>query len=311
MCEFTARGCHADGIDGGEIAQVDPMDAPTLKYETIQALRHHHKMDMNADQYSHIVAMYMRALFRSRLSSATGKPKGEKTPSKPSQLTDDMIMTCHSAVDTVVKAFLNIGMSILTAFRTVYMVLMSTEVYIDWDFRRYCNDCEARRVYNRPSEDKEAALEQCWPPLHSTDLQVYTPRAFADPKGRIIAWVLPSIIPSKIRVAICSFITMAVIRLPLIQTRLLYGVKLLEKSMVSNLASATSDRKKSWRTDQRYFRLERDCDAETVRNGLINCSPAWFMAGHSVSCFTLEIPHYECTHLSAEYQCNGEHSSVN
>lgn len=72
---------------------------------------------MDDDHYAHIVAMYMRSLFTSRLASVTGKSGGRKQPLTPTQIADDMAQTCHSAVDMTIQALLNIGMLSTAMFR--------------------------------------------------------------------------------------------------------------------------------------------------------------------------------------------------
>lgn len=53
-------------------------------------------------------------------------------------------------------------------------------------------------------DTKEDELQAAWPSGRSASAHVDSPRVFADPSGRIIAWILPSIIPSRYQVRYCS-----------------------------------------------------------------------------------------------------------
>lgn len=77
--------------------------------------------------------------------------------------------------------------------------------YVNWDFEAYCKDCKDLAVGHGDHDEREDELAERWPHGFQAFAHVNKPMVFADPTGRIIAWILPSIIPTKYQVSLSDY----------------------------------------------------------------------------------------------------------
>lgn len=75
-------------------------------------------------------------------------------------------------------------------------------VYLDWDFDEYCRDIDRLHVGQGRNKKKESLLQDRWPGMYTSAVHINNPRAIADTKGRIVAWILPGILHPALQVFI-------------------------------------------------------------------------------------------------------------
>ncbi|KAK7677485.1 hypothetical protein QCA50_003723 [Cerrena zonata] len=199
--------------------------------------------DINGDQHSSDVAAFMQKLFKYQLAVSTLHPSPPQAPDCPSGWSRELLDVCTNAVRMLIIAFTNIK-------------------YISWDFAEYCRDCKRSSLGCGGNIQREEEILRRWPPQYSPTAHVDEPRVFADPSGRIITWILPSIIP------------------PHYQDKLYQAVCILEPSFTKKFHG--NGERGSWRTDSAYF----DPDNDYISTGLANLSAAWYMAGHKSPPYT-------------------------
>ncbi|KAK7676689.1 hypothetical protein QCA50_020049 [Cerrena zonata] len=199
--------------------------------------------DINGDQHSSDVAEFMQKLFKHLLAATTLHPSPPKAPDSPSGWSHELLDVCTNAVRMLIVAFTNI-------------------TYISWDFADYCTDCKRSSLGCGGNIQREEEILKRWPPQYSPTARVDEPRVIADPSGRIITWILPSIIPSHY------------------QDKLYQAVCILEPSFTKKFHEP--EESGSWRTDSAYFEPDNDY----ISTGLANLSPAWYMAGHKSPPYT-------------------------
>lgn len=119
-------------------------------------------------------------------------------------------------------------------------------------------------------------------PLRDVLVAVRSPRTIVDRFGRILAWILPEILPPRIQV--CSrHGQIPIADTHTLQAQMLAATDVLGPSLAHNIEIHSGS--SSWRYDPKYF---ADDQPDLLR-GLLDFSPAWFMVGH-VRCQSLLSP---------------------
>ncbi|KAK7685093.1 hypothetical protein QCA50_011930 [Cerrena zonata] len=193
--------------------------------------------EISGDRLSSDVANYMCKLFKHSLAVTTLHPNPPVTPVQPPGWSEELLVMCQNTVRTLVVAFTNIE-------------------YISWDFADYCADCKRSALGCGGNPKKEEDILHQWPPEYHPTVRVNRPQVFADPSGRIISWILPSIIP------------------PAYQDTLHEAVQILQPWFDKRFHAPEDGG--SWRNNSIYF----DADNDYISTGLINVSATWYMAGH-------------------------------
>ena len=154
----------------------------------------------------------------------------------------------------------------------------SLAVTMQWDYVWYCQVCERRALGGGLSRKEKRICEEFASWAQSMK-SVSKPRTVVDCYSRIIAWILPSVLPQRTQVRILdlhrSILAYSVEEL---QDNLTSAVQLLDAALKSELAKGQAKRSVPWRYRADLF---KDSSHGGLR-GLLNLSPAWFMAGWEV-----------------------------
>lgn len=147
-----------------------------------------------------------------------------------------------------------------------------------WDYEKYCKVCDHRALGDGHSK-KEQRISQEYESWAASTKSIVTPRTVVDQFGRIIAWVLPGILPERLQVdtTLCLYHS-NLMSILFVKNSFYEKSTRLAPELRAELARAQGKETFSWRYRQEYF-SHGDQDQP---QGLLNLSPAWFMAGWQV-----------------------------
>lgn len=147
-----------------------------------------------------------------------------------------------------------------------------------WDYEMYCKVCDRRALGegHSPKERKLAEEFQSW----AASLKSITkPRTVVDTFGRVIAWILPEILPQRLQVSQVRLSLHTALTSHDIFKKMLYDQSAnLGPELRSELMRARDKQSVPWRHRSELFESKE----EGIPIGLLNLSPAWFMAGWQV-----------------------------
>ncbi|KAK7680151.1 hypothetical protein QCA50_004714 [Cerrena zonata] len=176
----------------------------------------------------------MHQLFKVELARQTGLATSAAS-AHPPKMSDECKEEYIEVVRVLVRAFLN-------------------PVKVSWDIQKYQLEC-THRCISGGMQRKEISLARDFPGVRSGIRAVLNPRTVIDVYGRIIVWILPSILPKRI------------------QDIYQKCAGEIAGEMQNELAAHRQSR--SWRFLSTLFSQVND----SIPPGLINFSAAWFMLG--------------------------------
>ncbi|KAK7680045.1 hypothetical protein QCA50_016991 [Cerrena zonata] len=178
---------------------------------------------------------YMHTLFKAELARQTGSSITVEVDC-PIACSVEMALESRNIVQCLVEAYLH-------------------PVHVTWDIEKYRTECIRRQVHNGMQKDKEVRLQKDFPSVRRNMRLVHSPRTVVDKYGRIIAWLLPGILPQRLQLLIAQC------------------AELIAPEMGKQLRQ--SSHTKSWRSSEEMFTT---IEGE-LPPGLLNFSAAWFMLG--------------------------------
>ncbi|KAK7680056.1 hypothetical protein QCA50_017002 [Cerrena zonata] len=190
--------------------------------------------DRTALDRLHEYTGHMLKLFTCTLSSVTHQT-AEAIPTKPPGMSDECARDCSTITKHMVRAFLN-------------------PAKVSWDMEAYRVQCAKRNIWGG-MQQKEDTLANEFPSI-STDIRnVRSARTVVDRYGRILMWILPGVLPTRLH--------------DMMQRCTAYLEDELS-SVPRGIESAGS-----WRFEESLWSYW----SESVKTGLMNFSAAWFMNG--------------------------------
>ncbi|KAI0073593.1 hypothetical protein K474DRAFT_1710551 [Panus rudis PR-1116 ss-1] len=138
----------------------------------------------NVNQFVDTVSAFMVDLFRFCLAKKSNGPLGPP-PNPPPHVSAQLLSEIKQIVDMLVTAYLRV-------------------VYIEtWNLEEYCRDCIEKRLRDGMYSDREKAMSDQWGTwIPGTRVRLQSPRMIADRYGRVMAWILPNVLPPRIQVAL-------------------------------------------------------------------------------------------------------------
>ncbi|KAK7696325.1 hypothetical protein QCA50_000979 [Cerrena zonata] len=121
---------------------------------------------------------------------------------------------------------------------------------MSWDVEKYVIECEKAGLRSGMSKGEDDILAN-FPPYDSEPRAITSPRTIVDCNGRIMAWVLPNVLPKRIQRAMGKSTSKL-------------GAALHRKM--------SEKRGHTWRCNPQWF-------GEHMPRGVMDVSPAWFMVG--------------------------------
>lgn len=200
------------------------------------------------------------------------------TPRAPEEIDESLHQACIFAVERCLCAFTNPGMCHCSGSPKSFP--FAALVYVEWDYKKYCEDCAHRHLSNGGNSAKEEALRNEWEPKHRGTMRIRRAATVVDLQGRIIGWVLPEILPLYYQVwgianDSCLIVYSSYIKPS--QNQLHTAVKAIEADLRQRLAKATPQ--DSWRLSADWFGES----SSYISSGLFNISAGWYPPGRTVS----------------------------
>ena len=146
-------------------------------------------------------------------------------------------------------------------------------VAVSWDVELYRLECVKQKIWTG-FQKKELAIEEMFPPIAPGIRSVRKPTTVIDKHGRIIAWILPDLLPSAIQVGVVVSSNNTLTNG--LQVELQYCARILQEYFT--ITPRGEHQAKTWRYEKKLFAELRN----TLPVGILNFSAGWFMAGWEV-----------------------------
>ncbi|KAK7676096.1 hypothetical protein QCA50_020936 [Cerrena zonata] len=203
------------------------------------------------------ISEYMLSLFRSKLCAMTnGPPQPTISLSRPSCVSKTLTREIRSVVDGLVHAVLN-------------------PVHMSWDAEEYMA-AQGKISSHKRGAGLDEQLFASFPPWASEIVKVQSCRTAVDCNGRILAWMLPRILPRRL------------------QDQLTHATIIIKEALHQNRVNQAR-KSESWRASKYLFKPVNGIA------GLINMSPAWFMQGWAGNPDGLRTSHILQTALGQDW----------